>query len=648
MFSILKSKRYLRSKRLWISLLLVLSICAGLIVYARSRSSKHPFELAEDFPRGALVYGQFSDLPALIKQWDQSRLKQQYLSSANYKQFQHGHLALKLIERWEEFNNALGFPLDTSALTSSADSRVGIAIYDIGRLDLVFVAPMSEEKIMATEFFKSKDQFEAIELPDGTTYYRHEVEADRGRQKQMLVFATLKGRLLLATSEPLLLRAITNINGKSKKDSMWDDPSFKTLSAMVNPHFATVWVDQAKLNDDYYFKHYWLMQNLDRLKAIRAGMFDLELKDGTWIERRDFLSTRTDRQKNSPLPAAEITRLRSQIPEDVPFMKIESLAGDVSLTTTLIQQTLLDRPGDTPKQSGKYWSWERYGDDEFYPVDPDNEDDDDDRYSDRYSYLSPEFDSLIDDPRDAKINQQETPGENPLRTELERQFAERLQEAIAPAHPQAAVVATSPRTMAGPLFVEFRRVAIIPLQTPGNLKRQTLEEAISKVAQSRLTIAGPSVDLKWVDRAENDQSWRELELPMLGWHFCYSVRGRDLIIANSPELLSAILGIRNQPATAAAQSPVALDDLTIIRLDQRKIAFDDIVNRLDAESIKRRQATAARSDKEAAAKSEELPEEFFSGSISSLLDVASNVSRIEIKRSSSANSSREEIQFILK
>src|SRR5882672_2999891 len=149
MFSIFKSKRYLRSKPLWLSLLLVLSICAGLMVYARSRSSKHPFELAEDFPRGALVYGQFSDLPALIKQWDQSRLKQQYLSSANYKQFQHGHLALKLIERWEEFNNALGFPLDTAALSSTADTRVAIAIYDIGRLDLVFIAPMSEEKIMA-------------------------------------------------------------------------------------------------------------------------------------------------------------------------------------------------------------------------------------------------------------------------------------------------------------------------------------------------------------------------------------------------------------------------------------------------------------------------------------------------------------------
>jgi len=498
---------------------------------------------------------------------------------------------------------------------------------------------MSEEKIMATEFFKSKEQFEATELPDGTTYYRHEVEADRGRQKQALVFAAVKGRLILATSEPLLLRAITNINGKSRKDRLWDDPSFKTLSAMVSPHFATVWVDQAKLNDDYYFKHYWLMQNVDQLKAIRACMFDLELKDGQWIERRDFLSTGKDARKSFPIPAAEIARLQAQIPRDVPFIKIESLAGDASLTTDLIHDTLLDRPAPEGKQSGAYWSWQRYGDDEFYPVDPSDDGDD----YDRYSYLRPEFDSVIDDPRDAKISKPEQPGENPLRNELERQFEVRLQEAIAPAQPLAAVVATSQRTIAGPLFVEFRRVAILPLQTPASLNRQVLEEAISKAAQSRLTVAGPSVDLKWTDGSEDDRSWRELELPMLGWHFAYALRGRDLIIANSPELLSAVLDARKRPATLAAQTS-SLDDLTIIRLDQRKPAFDEIVNRLEREVKSNRQAAPDQNDKGSSGTSEE----FFSGNIGSLLDVASNVTRIEIKRSSSSNRLHEEIDFILK
>ena len=83
--------KYLRPKPLSI-IALVLIICAALFVYARTRSNRTTFTLAEDFPRGALVYAQFKDLPELIKQWDQSRLKQQYLDSTSYKEFQHHHL----------------------------------------------------------------------------------------------------------------------------------------------------------------------------------------------------------------------------------------------------------------------------------------------------------------------------------------------------------------------------------------------------------------------------------------------------------------------------------------------------------------------------------------------------------------------------
>ena len=67
-------------------------ICVALIVYARSnRSSKNAYSLAEDLPRGALVYAQFENLPDLIRQWEQSQLKERYLSSTNYQQLQHRH-----------------------------------------------------------------------------------------------------------------------------------------------------------------------------------------------------------------------------------------------------------------------------------------------------------------------------------------------------------------------------------------------------------------------------------------------------------------------------------------------------------------------------------------------------------------------------
>jgi hypothetical protein len=618
---------------------LVLFISVGLFVYARTRSAKSAFSLAESFPRGALVYAQFENLPGLIKQWDQSNLKQQYLNSANYKQFQHGHLALKLIERWEEFNFALGFPLDTTAISGAADSGAAIAIYDIGRLDLVFMAPMSEEKVAATKFLTSKEQFEETELPDGTTYYRKEVEADRGRQKQVLVFAAVNAHFILATNEQLLLRAIANINRKSHKDKLSDDPSFRALASVVKPHFMTVWVDQTKLNADYYFKHYWLMQNVDQLQSIRAGMFDLELQAGRWIERRDFLTTAKASRLSLPIAAAEIARLQAQVPEDVPFLKVQSLGDNSALTATLIHDTLLDRRSVKQKQLSSSWSWSSYSDDEFYSAGSDEARDDD-----RYAYLSPNYDSTIDDPQDARISEMEEPGENPSRQELEHQFAARLQQAIGPAHPLTALVATSPMTIAGPLFVEFRRVAIIKLQSPSTLNRDILEEAISKAAQGRLTVAGPSVVLKWVNNEANEQSWRELEMPMLGWHFCYAVRGRELILANSPELLNSVLSTGGQKSATPTPPGASLDNLTIIRLDQRKQAFDDVMGRLDTEAI----AASEQTRKKTSEGSDGSSVEFFSGSLSSLLDVAAAVGRIEIRRTSFSNRLHEEIDFILK
>jgi hypothetical protein len=68
------------------------------------------------------------------------------------------------------------------------------------------------------------------------------------------------------------------------------------------------------------------------------------------------------------------------------------------------------------------------------------------------------------------------------------------------------------------------------------------------------------------------------------------------------------------------------------------------VGKLDAEAIKVRQQTRNKSDEDSDAASAE----FFSGSLGSLLDVASTVRQIEIKRSSFPNRLHEEIDFILK
>lgn len=611
-------------KRSILRLIIIALALTGVafIVFGKTvHKPRGEYGLANDLPRGAVVYAQFANLSALIEQWDHSQLKERYLNSANYKQLQHRHLLLKLISRWEEFNSALGFQLDIGTITGATETKAALAVYDIGQLDLIFIAPLSEEKSALTQFVANKDHFEEIEAPGGTIYYRQAVDADRGRQKQVLAFATLNGRFILASNESLLLRTIANINRPNQKDTLAADPGFTNLSRKLKPHFVTVWVDQTKLNHDYYFKHYWLPQNVDQLQGIRAGMFDLEQQKGRWIERREFLTK--DHPISTPIPRVELQRLYSMVPADTPLVRVRTLAN--SSPATLLRDTLFDATQDETEQAGESWSWQSYSADDFY--------DSYDEGYDRYAYLDYRYDSSIDDAYDARVREPDEPGGNPVAAELEQQFFTNVQSALAPARPSTAVLATRPHTTDGPLFVEFRKAAIIHLQSAGNLKRDLLEQAIALAAQGRLTVAGKGSEPAWDNRKEGEHVWRQLRLPMLGWEICYTVKDDELILANSAELLQNVL---ESSSHKPLEIPVeATDDLTIVRLDQRKSAFDDIMNRLDND------AAQAQPD------SAKISEAFFSGNISSLLDVASDLNRIEITRRASSDGMHEEIHFVL-
>ncbi|HYG82007.1 MAG TPA: hypothetical protein VD861_16535 [Pyrinomonadaceae bacterium] len=626
-------------RRLFIVGAAALVACAVLIAYASvSKKQAGAFPLAADVPRGALVYVQFGDLPALVKRWDESELKKRYLASTNFRQFQSRHLALKLIERWEEFNSAVGFPLDALTVASAAENTAALAVYDLGRLEMVFVAPAAEEELAATKFFAGADQFEETELPDGTVYYSRTVEAERGRREQKFCFASARGRVVLATSEPLLLRTLANINGKSRRDRLSDDPSFKNLTAGAAPHFLTVWMDQARLNDDWYFKKYWVMRNVPELKNIRACLLDLELRQGRWVEHREFLLAGRAEPQTSAVPAEVARRVLKFVPEDAPYFKLRALDDEAEPAASLVRDTLAGRPPEGERVAGgEGWRWRDYDDSDFYPGGEGG------GWGDGYYSLGPEFNQEIDDPEDAQVEGEEELAHGRLRRDVERESGEGLRESLAAARPLYAASVQSPRVSDGPLFAEFRKGAVITLQSPGNLRAPAFEHAIARLAESRLMIAGSSAGLNWADAPCGAQPCRELRLPALGWGMYYALRGPDLVVANSPEMMRAMLD-GGDSAAPDLKSSAALHDLTVIRLGRREEAFDSLMRRLDAPRVRAYWRERKKDQSEADGPSQE----FFSGNVASLLDVASPVTEIRIKRSFQKNRLREEVEFVLK
>ncbi len=316
----------------------IIFVFIGIVAYA-AFSAKREFAPADDLPREAVVYVEFTDLPAFLQLWEKSELKQKYLESENFNSLKQRRLGLKLASRWQEFNEAVGFPLDLEIVGSLAEKRAAIGVYDIGKLEFVFIAPIQSEIFTATTFFQNKEQFEEKHLQNGTTVFSTNIAADRGRQPQKLLFASLKGRFVLATSEELLLQTINNIDGKTDKNRLTNESSFKSLTENLKPNLVSVWTNQTALNKDYYFKRYWLMPDANKLKNIRAGIFDISLEEKKIVERRKFL---LEKEANTAkLYPAEIREMLSLVPSDVSFYRVQT--ADAKTFIDAIFDCIFDR-----------------------------------------------------------------------------------------------------------------------------------------------------------------------------------------------------------------------------------------------------------------------------------------------------------------
>jgi hypothetical protein len=556
------------------AIIFLILLIVSVLVWAKT-SARENFAQAKDFPGGALIYLQATGLPQVIKLWNESKLKEKYLVSENFAEFENSHLGIKLAERWTDLESAIGFSPDLQTL---AEKQAAIAIYDIGKLDIVLVAPMNETFFSATMFVQNSNNFTENELDDGTKYYLLEAEFDRQRQKQKIIFANFKGRFILATGEKLFLQTLAAIKGKQR---LYDEPNFRKLSERITPNLATVWVNQEKLNADYYFKRYWLMSDVHNLQNIRAGVFDLYLSEKGLTEKREFLLK--EPRNSTAISHTEAENLLTLVPENVPFYRLARV--DEKTIGKTIYETILDKKIIGTK-SRKYSNSWRYYDNNYY--------------GDDYEYLDSDFDEEINQTDDDEAVEEKT---FPV---------EVISEALNPSNPTAILTAASPKMLEKPLFVEFRKIAIISLKNPNAFPANQFENAIVEALKNRVTVA----DTKFVWETEN--GLRKLKISMLGWEIGYQIKNDKLFIANNFEFLQECFAAKNKKEIEARK----FTDLSVIRLENRQKILDDVMKKLAFEN-----------------------DDFFTGNVGSLLNVIDDVKEIEIKKEAENLYLREEILF---
>ena len=558
-------------------------------LFVRSQIENRPFAAAADFPRGALIYAQTSDLPTFIKLWNESKFAEKYLESESFKDLQKRHLGLKLASRLREFNAAAGFDFDLESLAGLTENQAAIAVYDIGKLDFVLIAPISEEVFAATAFARNETNFAAETLADGTEIYRANVEADRGRQKQELIFSYVKGKFILATSEKLIAQTLTNIGGKKGKNSLADEPDFKTLTEKFVPQTATIWVNQTALNDDYYFKRYQLMSETAELENIRAGIFDFAATEGKLIERRKFLLART--VEAAKISAQNFRESLEFLPENIPLYRMQSV--NRKTTDNAIQNTVFGRATISEAKPERQIYYSSF---------------DDDWKTTDFTSLGEDFDSRINETEDV---------EKPAETGASAiDFAAILQSA----EPQTALTLTEPEILPAPQFVEFRRGAILTFAAPEKFDRAAFESAIAEKIWSQMTAADGNFGQTWQTVGENNFARRELNLPLTGWKAVYQIRGNKLILSNSAEFFEKIITPRNPQIIDASELP--LTQLSVLNLARRENAYDDVFKRLDENNA---------------------ADNFFSGNVGSFLKAAAEIKTVTVSKNYERNFLNEEI-----
>ncbi len=577
---------------------ITLVICVSAIIYAKIAPKLADFNQAADFPREALIYIQIRDLPSLINLWNESEFKKNYLESTNFAEFQNNHLALKLAERYKEISDSVGFFTDSNIFATISENKAAFAVYDIGKLEFVFVAPMSEEKILASTFFTNSSNFQEIKLSDGTVVYKLETMVDRQRQNQKIFFTSFRGRFILATSEKYFLQTLEIIQGKTKNNRLSEAPNFKRLADKTTPNLVTVWLNQTSLNADWYFKHYGLISDNEKLKNLQSGMFDFELQTEKLVEKRVFLTNSEISVKNiKPEISNSLLKL---IPENIPFYQIK-LAEPAS-AAELISEILFNG-----KVSDKYQTSENPRTKYFF-----------DDWGQSYSYqsLGSDFGKQIDENEDESTDNQDL---------IVKNQTLQLSQSIGKTQPVTLAKLSSPQSLPSPLFFDNRQAVIISVQKRGEFDGELLEKSINAIAENHLTVGNLNAEFDWKDLPIDEFKVRQLKMPSLGWSIFYALKNNQLILANSEELMTQIL----TESKARPKFDNSFSEFSSIDLTRRESAYDDIFIQI------------------AGAENRPTSSDFFAGNIAGLLEVISAVEKIEIKQKSEQDFLDEEIDFIL-
>jgi hypothetical protein len=191
---------------------------------------------------------------------------------------------LKLQRAQAEFAAAAGVPPDMDLLANVSGSRSALAIYDIGKLELVYITRLSSERFAGGALWKTRGAFEPRQS-SGIDYYLKTDPAS----KRVAAFAVAKDYVILATQEDLLAGVLSLISGQSSASVAGDQWFAKSVMEAKSQGELRMVMNLAKLVRSPHFRSYWVQQNITDLQQYAAAIADAGRISGELREDRVLL-----------------------------------------------------------------------------------------------------------------------------------------------------------------------------------------------------------------------------------------------------------------------------------------------------------------------------------------------------------------------
>ncbi len=333
-------------KRILMASCIVVALCLiGWATYQVATPAADDRSFARLMPQGALVYLEATDLSGLLREWNASPEKAAWMKSDNYEVLSRSRLLLRLEQAQNQFAAAAGVPPDYKFLREVAGERTALGIYNIGKLELLYVTRLSSASGMKSALWQQRSKFEPRESAGKQFFVRTEPESGR-----VVAFAIDGDYLVLGTREDLVAGALSLAAGQ--KLARLDEQSWyaDAVKSAKEPGDLRLLVHLSEVTKTPQFRSYWIQQNITELRQYESSISDLYRTSSEYREERALLLKPTDApasDNDGAVAAGELARIA---PADAGVFRSVASPGVENVLSTLEQKVLTPRLGPAPPQ----------------------------------------------------------------------------------------------------------------------------------------------------------------------------------------------------------------------------------------------------------------------------------------------------------